>query len=187
MNINEFVSEFKNHPVLFIGTGLSLRYLENSYTWDGLLSKISFDLFENKENYYDIKSKYTSREGLSDFQMIAAELERAYNEKLQMDRNGKFEDVNDLFYRNMENGKSLSRFKLYVANVLVDLKFRPEKAEELAELKKVRKNSGSIITTNYDQLIERIFEFSPLIGNDILLSEPYGSLYKIHGCVTEPS
>ncbi|QDY83524.1 SIR2 family protein [Paenibacillus polymyxa] len=187
MNINEFVSEFKNHPVLFIGTGLSLRYLENSYTWDGLLSKISFDLFENKENYYDIKSKYTSREGVSDFQRIAAELESVFNEKLQMDRNGKFKYINDLFYQNMENGTSLSRFKLYIANVLEELKFRPEKAEEIAELKKVRKNIGSIITTNYDQLIERIFEFSPLIGNDILLSEPYGSLYKIHGCVTEPS
>ncbi len=187
MNINEFVSEFKNHPVLFIGTGLSLRCLENSYTWDGLLSKISLDLFENKENYYDIKSKYTSREGISDFQKIAAELEISFNERLKADRDGKFKVVNDLFYKNMEIGVSLSRFKLYIANVLAELKFRPEKLEELAELKKVRKNIGSIITTNYDQLIEKIFEFNPLIGNNILLSEPYGSLYKIHGCVTAPS
>lgn len=26
----------------------------------------------------------------------------------------------------------------------------------------------------------------PLIGNDILLSNPYGSVYKIHGCVDKP-
>jgi len=26
----------------------------------------------------------------------------------------------------------------------------------------------------------------PLIGNDILLSNPYGSVYKIHGCTTDP-
>jgi len=58
--------------------------------------------------------------------------------------------------------------------------------EEIAEFKNVRKNIGSIITTNYDGLIESIFEFSPLIGNDILLSNPYGSVYKIHGCVTNP-
>ncbi|ENW3566464.1 SIR2 family protein, partial [Neisseria gonorrhoeae] len=32
-----------------------------------------------------------------------------------------------------------------------------------------------------------IFEFNPLIGNDILLSNPYGSVYKIHGCVDDPS
>ena len=44
LNIKEFVSRYHNHPVLFIGTGISLRYLNNSYTWDGILSKISYDL-----------------------------------------------------------------------------------------------------------------------------------------------
>lgn len=48
MNIEEFVKSFKNHPVLFIGTGMSLRYLENSYTWDGLLDFISFNLAKNQ-------------------------------------------------------------------------------------------------------------------------------------------
>lgn len=27
MDIQEFVSKYKNHPVLFVGTGFSLRYL----------------------------------------------------------------------------------------------------------------------------------------------------------------
>jgi len=57
--------------------------------------------------------------------------------------------------------------------------------EEIAELKKIRKNIGSVITTNYDKFIEEIFEFNPLIGNNILLSNPYGSVYKIHGCVSD--
>lgn len=35
-------------------------------------------------------------------------------------------------------------------------------------------------------MIEDLFGFSPLIGNDILLSNPYGSVYKIHGCVSQP-
>ena len=35
-------------------------------------------------------------------------------------------------------------------------------------------------------MIETLFEFNPLIGNDILLSNPYGSVYKIHGCVDAP-
>ncbi|MDI5499114.1 SIR2 family protein, partial [Salmonella enterica subsp. enterica serovar Montevideo] len=52
---------------------------------------------------------------------------------------------------------------------------------------KTRKNIGSIITTNYDQLVENIFDFNPLIGNNILLSNPYGSVYKIHGCVSDPN
>ena len=35
-------------------------------------------------------------------------------------------------------------------------------------------------------MIEEIFKFNPLIGNNILLSNPYGSVYKIHGCVSQP-
>lgn len=31
-----------------------------------------------------------------------------------------------------------------------------------------------------------MFSFNPLIGNDILLSNPYGSVYKIHGCISAP-
>ena len=58
--------------------------------------------------------------------------------------------------------------------------------EEISELKKIRKNIASIITTNYDLFVEDNFEFIPLIGNDILLSNPYGSVYKIHGCVSDP-
>ncbi|GAB6109505.1 hypothetical protein [Fusibacter bizertensis] len=57
MNIQEFVKKYHNHPILFLGTGISLRYLENSFTWDGLLEKIAIDLFGNNERYFDIKSK----------------------------------------------------------------------------------------------------------------------------------
>ena len=39
MNIQEFISNYHNHPVLFVGTGLSLRYLENSYSWGFFTSK----------------------------------------------------------------------------------------------------------------------------------------------------
>lgn len=29
MQVQEFIGNLRNHPVMFIGTGLSLRYLEN--------------------------------------------------------------------------------------------------------------------------------------------------------------
>src|SRR5690606_37198875 len=45
---------------------------------------------------------------------------------------------------------------------------------------------SSVITTNYDLFLEEVFGFKPLIGNGILLSNPYGSLYKIHGCINDP-
>ena len=185
MNIIDFIQQYRNHPVLFLGTGLSLRYLKNSFTWDGLLQQISLDLHGNKEFYYDIKAKaYADND--YDYKLIATYLEEEFNRVLSNDRNGKFKSINDMFYAGMERGINVSRFKLYISKLLETLEFRESKINELNELKKVRKNVGSIITTNYDQLIEHIFEFNPLVGNDILLSNPYGSLYKIHGCVTDP-
>ena len=109
-----------------------------------------------------------------------------FNELLANDRNGKFKAINDRFYKLMSEGKQVSRFKLFIAELLSDSTEKSSMQEEIAEFKKTRKNIGSIITTNYDGFIEKLFEFEPLIGNDILLSNPYGSVYKIHGCVTDP-
>jgi hypothetical protein len=185
MDIKEFVSGFRNHPILFIGTGISLRYFQDSYTWDSLLRHVAYELHENEEYYLDVKSN-SEVDGKYDYTKIASELEKDFNSYLQINRNGKFKEVNDIFYKLMEEGVNCSRFKIYVSKLLGDSDINPEMKDEIAELKKIRKNIASIITTNYDQFIEKHFEFSPLIGNDILLSNPYGSVYKIHGCISDP-
>lgn len=187
MNITEFIARFRNHPVLFVGTGVSLRYLKNSYTWDGLLKKISFEITNNEEQYFDIKSNHQSN-SVYDYSAIAYDIEKDFNSTLKQDkeRNGKFKDINNIFYENMKNEKNISRFKIYISQLFKDLYYRPEVEEELRVLKKAKKNIGSIITTNYDRLIEDIFDFKPLVGNEILLSNSYGSVYKIHGCITKP-
>lgn len=58
MNIQEFISNYHNHPVLFVGTGLSLRYLENSYSWDSLLKKVASEFNPDPEYYLDIKAEH---------------------------------------------------------------------------------------------------------------------------------
>ena len=183
MVISEFIAQFRNHPVLFVGTGMSLRYLNNSYSWDELLKKICHDLKNQDEFYYDVKSNHCI-DGKYKYDEIASDIEQEFNAMLVADRNGKFKEINDTFYNNMENGINISRFKLYIAQIFKDLNYREN--SEIVELKKVRKNISSIITTNYDCMLEDIFGFKPLIGNDILLSNPYGSLYKIHGSVEAP-
>lgn len=185
MTIQEFISQYKNHPVLFIGTGMSLRYLQNSYTWDNLLSKIAFELSGNHEYYFDIKAKCHS-DGKFNFLKIAKILEEDFNKNLIDNRNGKFREINDIFYKKMSQDIHLSRFKIYICEIFSNLVFKEEISDELKEFKKIRKNIGSVITTNYDSLIEKLFEFNKLIGNNILLSNPYGSVYKIHGCHENP-
>jgi len=186
MHIKEFFQNYKNHPVLFVGSGFSLRYIEGFKDWDGLLSEISEDLYDNDEKYLDIKSKHFEK-GEYRYDMIASVIENEFNSFLEDNRKGKFEHINDEFYAKMKNGENVSRFKIYLAEKFKSYVAKEEKFEELKELKKVRKNISSVITTNYDTLIEKTFEFNPLIGNDILLSNPYGSVYKIHGCITSPN
>ncbi|MEX1014366.1 MAG: SIR2 family protein, partial [Candidatus Paceibacterota bacterium] len=186
MNIQDFIANFHNHPVLFIGTGMSLRYLNNSYTWDDLLNKVSSDFIGNNEYYLDVKSKCENG-GSYDYPKIASIIEKDFNDHLLKNRNGTFKHINDTFYENMEAGRNLSRFKIYLSEILGEIEINDEKRDEIKELRKIRKNIASIITTNYDYFIEKVFQFNPLIGNDILLSNPYGAVYKIHGCVSDPS
>jgi len=188
MEIQEFVSNFRNHPVLFIGTGISLRYLENSYDWDSLLEKICYDFKGNNEYYLDIKSEceYEEEEGYN-FPKIATKVEEEFNKYLKSNRDGRFEEVNDIFYEEMEKGNNISRFKIYLSRLLSGINIKQDKKNEIDKIRQVRKNIASVITTNYDSFIEEVFNFKPLIGNDILLSNPYGAVYKIHGCVTDPS
>lgn len=186
MHINDFFAAYKNHPVLFIGTGFSLRYLINSYSWDELLKQVIVELYGNKEYYYDIKST-CEEHGKYRYDKIGSIVQSKFNDFCEKNRNEKFKEINDVFYKKMEEGINLSRFKIFISSLLKDLCYREDKKNEVEELIKIRKNIASIVTTNYDLLIEDIFKFNPLIGNNILLSNPYGSVYKIHGCVNEPS
>src|SRR5690606_7511148 len=111
MNIKEFVGKFKNHPVLFVGTGLSLRYLNNAYNWDGILKTICNKVYNDDEKYLDLKAKYIIDNGVFDFPQIGGEIEKDFNTFLQNDRNGEYKHINDQYYELLTNGKRISRFK----------------------------------------------------------------------------
>lgn len=184
MEIQDFIQRYKNHPVLFLGTGISLRYLEKSFRWEALLSFVANEVSGSEEYFLDLKSKHFN-DGSINYEKIGTDLEIKFNEVATNDRNGKFKSVNDKFYSFMKDNKNYSRFKIFISELFKNYSIRAEVKSEIDCFKKTRKNIASIITTNYDQFIEEFFEFHPLIGNKILLSNPYGSVYKIHGCVSE--
>lgn len=182
MDIKDFVSKYHTHPVLFIGTGMSMRYLLKSYSWRGLLEQIVVDLTGNDEDFLNIDSHCNGN-----CPMMASEIEKMFNQKLEEDRNGNFKSVNDFFFQEKREGRDNSRFKIYISQLLANNQLKPEMIDEIKALKTIRKNISSIITTNYDDLVEQVFQFSPLVGNKILLSNPYGAVYKIHGSTDDPS
>lgn len=189
MDIFDFINKYENHPVLFLGTGFSLRYLKNSYSWESLLKTISFEIKGDNEYFHDLKgSVYDKRTDKYDFMLLASMLKEEFNKVVSTpeNRNGKFKDINDEYYKHAEDGISSDKFKIYISNLLKNLELKNDKEEEIEAIKQLSKNISSIITTNYDQLIETFTEFDALVGNDILLSNPYGSVYKIHGSIEEP-
>ena len=182
MNVKQFISKFNNHPILFIGAGISRRYLASAPLWDELLQGISEQIWGNSEQYKIIKYQN------DDNMLSTAEiLEDAYNDLCLNHPNDQMRDVRSQFMAMAEMGRSCSPFKICVANKFANYEINEFKRDEITELKSAVGNVASIITTNYDKFVENELNFKSLIGNDILLSNPYGSVYKIHGCCSEPS
>lgn len=184
MNVKDYIKGYKNHPVLFVGTGICLRYINESFSWPNLLKRICDDFFGNEKMFLDIKSDHQNKDKSYDYPSIGGEIERLINESYKKGTvSDKFNHVDATFYENMKQGINISRFKLYALELLKNYTIRDEAKEEIELFRKIRKNIACVITTNYDDFIEKNFKFNPLIGNDILLSNPYGSVYKIHGSV----
>lgn len=165
-----------------MGAGMTQRYYENAYNWDQLLSKICQDLTGDEEKYLELKYKQKNN-----LPLIASILEHMYDDILEQDRNGRFKEINDTFFDRLKNGKpQCSRLKLYLSSIITALKIKDGIKDEIDALVAAKKNICSIVTTNYDSFVEDFLGFNPLVGNDIILSNPYGSVYKIHGSVDKP-
>ncbi|WP_425437517.1 hypothetical protein [Neisseria iguanae] len=118
----------------------------------------AMDLFDDDKEYLNIKSRCFRYE-ICRFELVAKELEKRFNTVLENDPDGKFKEINDIFFNEMRNRDVLlSRFKIYVSKLLSALDYREERQEELT----ARKNIGSIITTNYDNFAQDVFDFNPL-------------------------
>lgn len=88
MKIEEFIKGYLNHRVLFIGTGLILRYLNNSYSWENLLQHICYQLTGNKEIFYDYKDECQKEDASYDFPALGEKIENLFNETLKNERQG---------------------------------------------------------------------------------------------------
>ena len=189
MNLSKFMESYVNHPVVFVGAGFSRRYLVGTYSWSELLKKIVYEMKGSHDFYFDAAGRNANSLGEIDLPKVASEIETEFNRLLEADRNGKFKRINDKYYEYAASGNySASRMKIFISE-LVDLhqiNDGDKYATEMELFAKASRNIGSVITTNYDRFIETLIGFNPIIGNDILLSTPYGSVYKIHGCVSHP-
>lgn len=180
-----FASELAQHltqsggaPMLFVGSGLSRRYL-GTPDWDGLLSTLA----EATSHPY---ARYKS-EANGDLPQAASLIGE------------RFHDIwwdSDAYARQRERhptpAKRSSPLKIAAAALLEtmaqEIPTTGTLAREIAFLK--RGVVEGVITTNFDTLLEGIFpEFDVYNGqDDLLFQAPQGiaEIYKIHGTATHP-
>lgn len=179
MNIKEFVSNFKTHPILFVGSGISRRYLHDFPDWHGLLSNISIDIWGKDAKYLELAEKYKF-----DPALIANEYELLFKEEVKS--NPKFSHIKNINDANIRKRILISPFKIYLGEIFSKRDYLEDKKKEIEKFKALKNSIKSIVTTNYDGMLEDLFDFNKLVSNDILLSQQYGTIYKIHGCHTDP-
>ncbi|QRR01449.1 SIR2 family protein [Dyadobacter sandarakinus] len=171
---------FSTAPYLFVGSGLSNRYLEIG-TWHNLLQTISSSIeLQRNFNFYLSKAN-------GDLPRVASLMGSEFHE--QWWDKPLFQESRSNFEQDVIN--EFSPLKYEIAQYIKRFGIIPKApyATEFELLKKV--NIDGIITTNWDTLLQNVFpNFSVYIGQDNLIFNntiSIGEIYKIHGCVESPN
>lgn len=173
-----------HHPFLFIGSGISKRYL-NTEKWDELLKVFCTEFSGNDFQYNVYENEIDTKDYYGLQPAIASLLEKDYNRAVLTDE--QYHDFRLTHKQELLN--NVSALKIAISVHLSNPVF-PKDNPELELLKKLAKRSISgIITTNYDTLLETLFpNFDTYIGQEELLFSNItgiGEIYKIHGSVTD--
>ncbi|WP_321437283.1 SIR2 family protein [uncultured Bacteroides sp.] len=171
------IEEKHSAPFLFLGSGFSKHFL-NTPKWDELLQNFAHN---------HINSYYTRLE-TRDLCVIAKDVAKEKNDsfwKLPDDDSykNKIQDKVDSssFVLKYEISEYLKQYTL--------TGIEPKYKEEIELLTKI--NIDGIITTNWDDLAELLFpKFTTYVGQEELIFAPtynVGEIYKIHGCIHNPS
>ena len=178
-NLVDHFNRTSSFPFLFIGSGLSRRYL-GLEDWEGLL-KLFCESLEDYQYYYSTAS--------GSLPEVATSMSR---------------DFHDLWWKsekyleNRKKYKSLcvntsSALKIAIASYLEELSncecSNGQYVEEIEALSKL--DVEGIITTNWDRFLETLFpDYKVYVGQkELIFSNPQSinEIYKIHGCCSEPN
>ena len=179
-------------PVLFIGSGISKRYLYKYPDWSELLEN-SFKYIDEDAFLYQKYLDELKRKGLSPFDVNA--YLGSYAE----------EDFNRAFFErkihvkagNRKNPewvkRGISPYKMYLSTLFKRMKVNrePSLQMELEKFRGLKNKITAVITTNYDLFLEEeVFnsDYSVFINQSELFSaDSYNvaEIYKIHGSATD--
>ncbi len=177
MTIEDVINKFNTTPFLFIGSGMSRRYL-NLPDWKELLKhfaesisndEFAYDSYENKAKTMECK--------LGMMPKVAELIQQDFDKKWFLDQQIRTIDK-DLIE---EIHKGLSPFKAELAEYIkrqsiVNMDYQDE-IDKLSEIS--GKNIAGVITTNYDLFLENCFKgFTKYVGQSQLIFQLYRELLK---------
>lgn len=188
MTIQEVINKFNTTPFLFLGSGITRRYL-NLPDWRGLLEHFArevrgddfaYSAYENKAKTMDCPVGLMPK--------IAELIQKDYDDKWFDD-----ESIRTIDTEKIELVKAgVSPFKTEVAAYIersssINLSYQDE-IEKLSEISE--KSIAGVITTNYDTFLEDHFQgFKKYVGQEQLIFsalQGVAEIYKIHGSVEAP-
>lgn len=178
--ISNTLTEMGCQPVIFAGSGISKRYF-SAPNWIELLDIAckSNPLIDKDVLYY--------QQACSSLPEVAEAIMEKYHEWAWSGGRDQFPD--EMF----QSGVTRDRYLKYYLSKYIE-KTQPEtyddlvggeNIKELTAFRNIRPNT--LITTNYDQMLEVIFpDYTPIVGQTIIKtpSAMIGEVFKIHGCVT---
>ncbi|MDT9644438.1 SIR2 family protein [Pseudomonas sp. JV245A] len=176
-DIKTCIGDMACQPILFVGSGFTKRYLKGP-SWEELLKELAARCPEIARQFAYYKQRYP------DFVDIGTEFSDRYNDWA-------WGAGQDQFPKELYDETSSPQvyIKYTVTKILKELLAteKPGLSDEIELLKKIRPHS--VITTNYDELLEGIFpDYEAIVGQRILYANhsSIGEIFKIHGCVSQP-
>lgn len=180
-SIQAIVEEFDVQPVLFIGSGLPRRYI-GAPDWEGALKYALSAVGKDAPSYAYLAQKFGD-----DKIKIGTAISNIVFEWAWGDGKGKFGP--ELF----EGADRHVFMKSVIADYLKSITPKTRKNfdsawdAEITSLAAIRPHA--IITTNYDTMIELIFEgYEPIVGRGVLRYDlnSFGEIFHIHGMIDSP-
>lgn len=197
--IDKLISK-NEFPVVFIGAGISKRFLNNFPDWTSLLEEFWTSL--GRTNFYgefnNIRDKlvqdfpeYKEKE-IDHYSNITMGtlLEESYNKAF----NSESVRINDFTPEDAYRSK-VSPFKKAIAERFKEYILKENMEKEYLAFKKMLLKTQIILTTNYDNFIEDSYnsdshyKITKYIGQKGFFQDTigYAELYKLHGSVDSPT
>ena len=178
--IVQLLEEFECQPILFVGSGISRRYID-APNWMELL-KIAFKTLPNQGYEFEYLRQKFDDEAI----VIGTELSQMFFEWAWGE--GKSNYPSELF----QNGNNKDVFlKFTICEILKEYTLKSNEnidqfSSELVAAAEIRPHA--IITTNYDRFLQIMFEGYEVISGQKILkynTNYFGEIFHIHGDVND--